>query len=714
MAGTYVGMYDTTAGNNTATGTNSVSIAEGMAPSNVNNAMRDIMADIRQWYNSAEWIEYGDGAGTYTPAYASGTSFTIASVNVTTPYHVGRRVKAVGSSTGTIYGSITATSFSTNTTVTVSWDSGSLSSETLKIYIGIVSASNTSLPETTAITGDYTLDVSGDIILDGDGGDIFFKDGGTTFGSATNTSGNLIIKSGTTTALTFSGANVTGSGTLTIGVDDTGHDVKFFGASAGAFGLYDESENALEIRGATAAGAGLLKLTTGELTVVDADKLGRIDFQAPLESSGTDAILVGASIWAEADDTFAAGVNNTDLVFALGKSEAAAEKFRFTADNEIGIAGANYGTDGQVLTSGGAGAAVAWETPSSGASLTGSTDNTVVTVTGSNAIAGEANFTYNGTDAGLTSGTSTKPILSITNTNTDANGSIIKFIKDAGEAGATNDISGLISFYADDADQNNQEFGRITGRVVDATSGGEEGALDFYVAENDGTVTKGMEIKGLSSDGNITVDVSTHDGAAGGLMLGGTLVTSTATELNKLDGAGTIAQAGKQTIWVPANAMTPTESNGCASIAAVETTSGRPDMYVLDFDKDSDEHAQFTVAFPKQWNLGTVTFQVFWSGTANTGGVSWGLQGVACGDNDTIDVAYGTGIVVDDTEQGAVEEVNVSAASGAVTIAGSPADDQLCYFRIYRDVSDSNDDSSGDARLHGVKIFYTTDAANDD
>ena len=59
-----------------------------------------------------------------------------------------------------------------------------------------------------------TLDATTDIILDADGGDIFFKDGGTTFGSATNTSGNLIIKSGTTTAATFSGANVTLAGTV--------------------------------------------------------------------------------------------------------------------------------------------------------------------------------------------------------------------------------------------------------------------------------------------------------------------------------------------------------------------------------------------------------------------------------------------------------------------------------------------------------------------
>ena len=330
--------------------------------------------------------------------------------------------------------------------------------------------------------------------------------------------------------------NVQIDGTVTVGVDDTGLDVKFFGASAGAFALWDESANLLDLRGATAAGPGHLKLTTGELTVVDGNKLGQIDFQAPLESDGTDAVAIAASIWAEADDTFSTSVNNTDIVFATGKSEAATEKFRFTADNEIGIAGANYGTDGQVLTSGGAGAAVAWEDASGGAALTGSTNNTVVTVTGSNTIQGEANFTYDSTDAALASSTSNKPVFSFTNTNTDANGSIIKFIKDAGEAGAANDISGLISFYADDADQNNQEFGRITGRVVDATSGGEEGALDFYVAEYDGTVTKGMEIKGLASDGNITVDISTHDGAAGGLMLGGTLVTSTATELNLLDG----------------------------------------------------------------------------------------------------------------------------------------------------------------------------------
>jgi len=185
----------------------------------------------------------------------------------------------------------------------------------------------------------------------------------------------------------------------------------------------------------------------------------------------------------------------------------------------------------------------------------------------------------------------------------------------------------------------------------------------------------------------------------------GTAVVDSDTDTNLI---------GKQTIWVPANAMTPTESNGCAAIAAVETTAGRPDMYVLDFDDNADEHAQFSVAFPKSWNLGTITYQVFWSGISATTGVSWFLQGVAFGDNDNIDVAYGTAVGVDDDAQGATEELLVSAESGAVTIAGTPADDDLCYFRIYRDVSAGNDDMAGDARLHGVKIFFTTDALNDD
>jgi len=120
-------------------------------------------------------------------------------------------------------------------------------------------------------------------------------------------------------------------GTVTVGVDDTGHDVKFFGASAGAKFLYDQSADTLEIRGTSAdatTSTGKLLLSTALTNINDGDVIGSIGFKAPLEAGGTDAILVAASIFAEADATFSSSVNSTDLVFATGDSAAASEKFR--------------------------------------------------------------------------------------------------------------------------------------------------------------------------------------------------------------------------------------------------------------------------------------------------------------------------------------------------------------------------------------------------
>jgi len=171
---------------------------------------------------------------------------------------------------------------------------------------------------------------------------------------------------------------------------------------------------------------------------------------------------------------------------------------------------------------------------------------------------------------------------------------------------------------------------------------------------------------------------------------------------------------GKHTIFVPAAAMRATTSNGAAALNDVETTAGRPDMTAFDFDATADEHVQFQVAMPKSYNLGTVTAQFFWESTAaDTDGVTWAIQGVAISDNVSIDTAYGTAVTVDDANQSAAEELLVSAESGAVTIAGTPADDDMCFFRVFRDVSDANDTATEDARLIGCKLFITTDAGTD-
>ena len=101
---------------------------------------------------------------------------------------------------------------------------------------GLITATNGINSGNTTITsgnyahtsGSLTFDVAGGIILDTDDGVIDFKDAGTQFASFTNSSGNLIIESGSTTAATFSGANVTFAGTLASGAITSSGDVTAF------------------------------------------------------------------------------------------------------------------------------------------------------------------------------------------------------------------------------------------------------------------------------------------------------------------------------------------------------------------------------------------------------------------------------------------------------------------------------------------------------
>ena len=172
---------------------------------------------------------------------------------------------------------------------------------------------------------------------------------------------------------------------------------------------------------------------------------------------------------------------------------------------------------------------------------------------------------------------------------------------------------------------------------------------------------------------------------------------------------------GKQTLWVPANAMRPESSNGSAAMSDTVTTSGRPDIMGLAFDGSTDEFCQFSVGFPKGWNEGTITFRALSTvidSNASFGSdtVAWGLQGVGVADDTTIDVAFGTAVVLTETIASAVEEITISAESGAITIASAAAD-TLTFFRVQRDVS--ADTMTEDAILLGIQIFYTIDAGED-
>ena len=236
-------------------------------------------------------------------------------------------------------------------------------------------------------------------------------------------------------------------------------------------------------------------------------------------------------------------------------------------------------------------------------------------------------------------------------------------------------------------------FGTGAANATITTSGAHDLILDTNSGTDSGTITITD-----AANGDITV-------APNGTGL-----------LKAVDGGDNTAAvkiAGKETMWVPSSAMYPATTNGAAA-EQVETTATRPDMKVLDFDKDTDEFAQFSVAMPKSWNEGTLTYQVYWTpGSTNTGNCVFGLQAVACADNDTIDVAYGTAVEVTDAGIGTVEDQQISSESGAVTVAGSPAAGELTYFQLFRNANDGGDTFTADARVLGVKIFFTTDAPND-
>jgi len=101
-------------------------------------------------------------------------------------------------------------------------------------------------------SGDLTIDVAGDIILDAAGEDVILQGGGTQYAAFTKSGNNLIIKSGTTTAATFSGANVTFAGSV------AGTTLDFSGAA--------DIDGALEVGAITSVGN---MAVTGTITASD-------------------------------------------------------------------------------------------------------------------------------------------------------------------------------------------------------------------------------------------------------------------------------------------------------------------------------------------------------------------------------------------------------------------------------------------------------------
>ena len=129
-----VSNYSTTSANNTTI--NNISIAEGMPPSNVNNAIRNELKDVREVWNDKEWFILGDGDGATVFTRTGNTTVTVPT-DITSTHHVGRRVKIIGTQTGTVYSHISASAYSApNTTLTFASGTINASDSTVDVYVG--------------------------------------------------------------------------------------------------------------------------------------------------------------------------------------------------------------------------------------------------------------------------------------------------------------------------------------------------------------------------------------------------------------------------------------------------------------------------------------------------------------------------------------------------------------------------------------------------
>ena len=193
--------------------------------------------------------------------------------------------------------------------------------------------------------------------------------------------------------------------------------------------------------------------------------------------------------------------------------------------------------------------------------------------------------------------------------------------------------------------------------------------------------------------------------------------TATTIDATKLTGilAGTFPAitVGLATIWVPAVAMYPTTTTGCNALAQVEVTALRPELKSLDFPVAADSYAQFAIAFPKSWDRLALQYQTYWSVTGtDVNTVVFTLAAVAMSSDDPFGVNFGTAVANTPlAASGTANDLMVNAKSGDVTVDGSPAEDDQVFFQIARDVSAGT--QLADVRLLGVKLFFTTNAEND-
>ena len=223
----------------------------------------------------------------------------------------------------------------------------------------------------------------------------------------------------------------------------------------------------------------------------------------------------------------------SDDAVTLAKQASGTDGQIITYDASGNPTAVGPGTDGQVLTSTGAGSPPAFETlPTSGATLSGSTDNTVVTVTGADAMIGEATLTYDGTNLQQkqTGNTATQIIL------------------DSNRSAADNEIGGIVGKWDTETVADMRFF------TDDDTTNKDNGYISFRTSTASGSLEETLRLKPNRdvqiTDGNLIIGTDGH-----GIDFSATSDGGTSQDTELLDDY-------EEGVW------TPTAENGCTGVGS--------------------------------------------------------------------------------------------------------------------------------------------------
>lgn len=188
----------------------------------------------------------------------------------------------------------------------------------------------------------------------------------------------------------------------------------------------------------------------------------------------------------------------------------------------------------------------------------------------------------------------------------------------------------------------------------------------------------------------------------------GTLITASIWNTDIVDNIIYLKSAVSAQFWLSGAGGWPSTSSGCALPAQTEMATNDVNLKTLDFDQTTQEHSEWTFAMPSDYGGGTITAVFHWmANSTSTNSVIWGLQARCFTDDDALDQAFGTAQEVTDANKATAYDLNITAATAAITIAGTPAAGKLVQWKAYRKAADGSDNLAVDAKLAGIQITYT-------